>query len=516
MINLNPFKRRREPETLQAAAAVQLPTAPVGRTVKFIPVRASFDAASRSPEAMRHFRGADLLAADSALSQDIRMLIASRARYEVTNNGYAHGILLTLAEDTIGTGPRLQYYFCDCTDEAAAEASLVKLQHREARWNQWSKAAQLCRKLKISRFSKAQDGEVFLVKNYNPKLRSHVKLDVTLYESEQVGSPVLSVTPEYYDNGVPKEVDGILYDRYGNPEEYRFWTVHPGANAVGSRLIQDSRMVKAQHVIHYMNQIRPGQHRGVSEIASTLPIFNDLRRFTNAVLAAAETAAEISFVLSTDTPAEDQEGNPQIQHLDAGTVMELCRNAGIALPEGWKASQLKAEQPTATHDNFVTTKIREAARAVSMPLNVALCDSSGYNYASGRLDHQTYHRRINGERAEIEDTILENLREEFEAADRIYFPEDYDVAGEVIHEWMWDGGEHVDPLKEANAQKVRLNDSGTTTLAEECAREGKDWLKVLHQRAREKATRQRLGLDEPTEPAPGAVNPKDDEDDEKE
>jgi len=31
-----------------------------------------------------------------------------RARYEVANNAYARGIVLTLANDVIGTGPRLQ------------------------------------------------------------------------------------------------------------------------------------------------------------------------------------------------------------------------------------------------------------------------------------------------------------------------------------------------------------------------------------------------------------------------
>jgi len=30
------------------------------------------------------------------------------ARYEVANNAYARGIVLTLANDVVGTGPRLQ------------------------------------------------------------------------------------------------------------------------------------------------------------------------------------------------------------------------------------------------------------------------------------------------------------------------------------------------------------------------------------------------------------------------
>ena len=37
------------------------------------------------------------------------------------------------------------------------------------------------------------------------------------------------------------------------------------------------------------------------------------------------------------------------------------------------------------------------------------------------------------------------------------------------HQWFWDGHEHVDPAKEANAQATRLANH-TTTLADEYAR----------------------------------------------
>lgn len=489
------------------------------KTVSFIPVRASFDAASRSQEAHRHWRGADALSADAALSPDVRHLIISRARYEVANNGYVCGILNTLADDCVGTGPRLQLSLCDCSDESLADAMEIALEHREKRWKNWCKAIGLCRKLKIARRTKAQDGEVFLRKSVNPKIRDFVKLDVTLFESEQVGSPLLSVTPDYYANGVPKEVDGIAYDQYGNESAYRFWTLHPGANGVANTLIGDSYTVNAGSVIHYANIIRPGQHRGLPEIASTLPIFNDLRRFTNAVLAAAETAAEISFLLSTDNPAQDDDGESQSVHLDPGLIVEFCRNSGVALPEGWKATQLKAEQPTSNHSEFVKTKIREASRALSMPMNVALGDSSGYNYASGRLDHQTYFRTIKGERTLIEDTILDDLLASWEELDRLFYPDDYPADAEIEHEWMWDGFAHVDPLKEANAQNVRLNNSKTTTLADECGMEGKDYMKVIRQRVREECAERRLrkqyGLPETQNNPSGAVNPSGEEGDDK-
>ena len=59
--------------------------------------------------------------------------------------------------------------------------------------------------------------------------------------------------------------------------------------------------------------------------------------------------------------------------------------------------------------------------------------------------------------------------------------------------WFFDGTEHVDPAKEANAQAKRLG-SHTTTLAAEYARQGKDWETELHQRAKETRLMQTLGL----------------------
>jgi len=68
------------------------------------------------------------------------------------------------------------------------------------------------------------------------------------------------------------------------------------------------------------------------------------------------------------------------------------------------------------------------------------------------------------------------------------------------HQWFWDGHEHVDPAKEANAQATRLANH-TTTLAFEYARQGRDWESELHQRAKEVALMEDLGLT-PTQAQP--------------
>ncbi|MFW6119172.1 MAG: hypothetical protein ACOC7S_02450 [Planctomycetota bacterium] len=51
---------------------------------------------------------ADALSADAAANADVRRTLCNRSRREVANNSYARGIVLTLANDTVGTGPRGQ------------------------------------------------------------------------------------------------------------------------------------------------------------------------------------------------------------------------------------------------------------------------------------------------------------------------------------------------------------------------------------------------------------------------
>ena len=134
-----------------------------------------------------------------------------------------------------------------------------------------------------------------------------------------------------------------------------------------------------------------------------------------------------------------------------------------------------------------------------MPFNVAAGNSSGYNYASGRLDHQTYFKSIRVEQADLEVTVLDRiLAAWFDEAVLIpgLLPAGIGPIAEWPHQWFWDGHEHVDPAKEANAQATRLANH-TTTLAFEYARQGREWESERQQRAKDAALLQELGLTAP-------------------
>ena len=461
-------------------------------------VRAKYDAAQTNEENRRHWANADGLSADAAASPEVRRTLRNRARYEVANNSYARGIVLTLANDTIGTGPRLQMLTADNEANNLIEREFMR----------WARAVDLPERLRSMRMARAESGEVFTIMHTNPAVDSPVQLDLRLIEADQVSTPHLFQLED-------RIVDGILFDRFGNPVEYHVLRKHPGDSGAWAPSLSDYDAVPAELVIHLLRSERPGQSRGIPELTPALPLFALLRRYRLAVLTAAETAANFALPIYTDSPPGG-EADP----LEPMDVFEMERGMGMVLPQGWKPAQIKAEHPSTNHVEFIESVLAEIARCLNMPFNIAAGNSSGYNYASGRLDHQTYYKAIRVDQAHIAQVVLDRI---FKAwIDEAVLIEGYLPQWmrsrdrlPLDHQWFWDGFEHVDPAKEANAQATRLS-SHTTTLAIEYAKQGRDWETELRQRAREKALMKELGLDEVAPSAGSTTQPAStrDEDDE--
>ena len=435
-------------------------------------IRAFYDAARNTPDSYKHWANADAMSADAAQQPAVRRTLRMRSRYEVANNSYARGIVLTLANDVIGTGPRLQSLLGDGEDDNSVNGVVEKA------FTAWARAVDLGAKLRTMRMARAQDGEAFATFTTNPKLASPVKLDLRLIEADQVATPNLFLP-------TPQQVDGIVFDSYGNPITYNILRMHPGAMLSTGQMLFDP--YPAESVLHWYRVDRPGQSRGLPDIMPALPLFAQLRRFTLAVLGAAEIAADQALVMKTTTPAGEAAAE-----VPNGAVMDFERNMAVFAPEGWEPYQIKAEQPATTYAMFKREILGEIARCLNLPFNVAACDSSSYNFASGQLDHQTYYRSLRVDQTHCEDRILDRILDAWLAEAATVYPELNGIE-ELPHQWMWDGRDVGNPIDLANAASTRLS-SNTTTLSAEYAKQGKDWETELRQRAKEVALAKELGL----------------------
>ena len=439
-------------------------------------VSASYDSAATNRNDYRHWQYADNLSADAATRPEIRRKIRQRARYEVLqNNPIGLGIVMTLANDTIGTGPRLHM-------------GMKNERHNtiiQDLWKEWSHAINLADKLHTMKVAKTIDGEAVARFSVNNRLHMPISLDLRLVECDRLEAPFsMSDLREDY-------IDGVHLDEYGNATAYDILKHHPGSDYYFSSNLEYNTYDQ-RNIIHWFREDRPEQHRGMSECQSALSLFALLRRFTLATCSAAEQAANLALVIHTDNPVADEyeeEMNSMMNDFVMDSVA-LDRNAATILPNGWDIRQINAQHPTTTYAMFKHELIAEISRCLSMPYNIAAANSAEHNYASGRLDHQTYHHAITVERDRLNRLVLDRMFCNWitEAA----FSSDLlpkTVARQVLrtvqkhgiehlsrtlkHTWHWDGFSHSDPVKEAQAQQLRIK-TGVSHRALEYAKEGRD------------------------------------------
>lgn len=458
------------------------------KTPRRVVVKAVSYDATRDPSGLKnHWSYVDSLSMDASLSPDVRQKLRERARYEVNNNSYAFGVALTIANNVIGGGPRLQILD---VDGDGRENELA----REIEWafDAWAQEIKLAEKLRAMRFSRFQDGEAFAIIHNNPRLLGDIKLDISPIDCERVQAES-SISDD------PKDVDGVMLDDWGNPVSYRVLNNHPGSGT-GSDTTSATKY-NAEDVIHWFRRNTSEQHRGVTELASCLNLFALLRRYTESVVTAAETASDLAMVFTTDAPEDEtsyQYGATTSSTSSSVDFPEIQFKKGMSLtlPDGWNVSQLRAEQPTTTYADFKRELLGEIGRSLQIPVNIVAGDSAKYNYASGRLDHQEFQKQIRLDQALCRNVVMTPIfrkwYEEWELVSGHRRGKDEPIPA---CQWYFDGFEHVDPLKEANAQAIRLA-SGATNLMIECGKNGLDWEEVMQQRAREIELARSLGISE--------------------
>ncbi|MEL6396602.1 MAG: phage portal protein [Planctomycetota bacterium] len=453
-------------------------------------LKASYAAAQTLPHQAGYWDRTNSLSAAAEHDEGTRRLLRERARLLFKNNSYMAGMIRTLANDCVGTGPRLQVM--PESDRPGARRDARRLEQAFAAW---AYEVQLAEKLRICRQARGREGEIFAVQTTDASLRHPVKLGVRLIETDQCETPDLFVE-------TPTRVSGIDFDGAGNPSRYHFLVEHPGSNSIGGAT-QESRVLPAGQVAHYYSPERPDDRRGVPEITPAMNRFAGLHRWIEATLANAENAASIFGVLEQSDDfgeAEDTKdpNGDDIIGYDPMETVDFEFNTIMTLPRGVKFSSHRADQPSEVFAVAVRMFIQDVARCLNMPRNIAEGNSADYNYASGRLDLQTYHRAIQIERSLMARRLLWPIFAWFMDEARLVgglIPARYRRLDREMPriEWRWDAFRHVDPQKEAAAQGSRL-ENGTTTLAREFSEQGEDWEEQLEQIARERDRKEELGL----------------------
>jgi lambda family phage portal protein len=423
-------------------------------------LRARFDSQFTTPDNQNHWALADAMSIDASANWMVRRQLRMRARYEYHNNSWLMGMAQTLANYVVGTGPRLQM----TTPNKAMNAAI------EDAWKEWGKQVRLPRTLRSLRAARVYNGESFALLRTNPGLHHPVKMDLFEIECDQVTSPLFGMYPAQYPD---QFFDGVVLDTFGRPQEYHILRQHPGAFGAFVIMGYEFDRWPARYVLHDFKQIRPGQQRGVPEVAPALDKFGHLRRYGKAVLGAAETAADFNAVVKSEAPAEA--GGDEVSPMD---TIELRDGMATVLPPGYDLGQVKAEQPVTTYDTYTNAVLSEIGRCLDVPLFFLTLDARLANMASAYVVSQTFSRAVQVDRSGYEDLLDRVLDEFLTEAVRVpgYLPKD--LPASFDHVWRWSRlGQHGDPNKVANAQKTRIQ-SGVSSIPLEAAEDGYDWEEV--------------------------------------
>ena len=454
------------------------------------------------PSGKRHFEGAidsrmNRRTWENAGNQDPDTLLENslpklrnRSRYVTRNAPYADGIALTLAQDVVGTGVRIHL--------GVGGNRATEMEQGFSKWMDhcdFLGQSTLADMMQTAVLGFIDTGEAIFVKTLDSTAVGS-KLKILMIEPDRLDTP--------WDKLNDKNITmGVESDDLGRPVAYWINQNHPGDSDIGMDLSSAKfDRVPADQVIHLFRKKRPGQTRGFPWIASSLDMFANIHKYTNAVVVAAEHGASFAWVI--ESSGDNLDPDDAVEDLDP---IEIPYGTLMTLPAGYTMSQLKAEQPAARFDMAMKLFLGEAARPLNVPLNIAMANSAGYNFASGRLDHQIYRKHLAVIRKMFVNHLLNILFADWAAEQRFLFQAAAMNRDQVDPTWYWDGpAVAVDPVKEATAQKIRLQNK-TTSLTAEAHNEGRDPDATLQQIKKEVAALEDIGIVHPAAEASAGQPP---------
>lgn len=426
--------------TNQFGESIEIPVAPQP-TGSATPVslrrktmNARYELAERSADLNEQFARATSASGRMTEAHADRETIRNRVRHEMFEaDPWLHGSARTTVVSVVGRGAWLEVKIPGNPEASKAIADKFNLWFR--------KRVHGPRKLRTMCWAKQSDGTGLATLITDPTVRGPVKLNFVPFEDEQIKADINS---ESYNDRARYLLDGKEFDDYGNPSRYWICERHPAEYPE-----ERPKPVSARYVIDVWDHERPSQGRGISSYVTAIKNGPLRRTYRRAALDAATTAAKLSFLLKT-TINNFEDGDIEFEDIDALSGLPLFYGEGMALPKGWEAQQMRAEQPTTGHDEFIRSNVSEMGRAAGQPGQVAIGDAKGLNFASGQMGRADWAEDVDIQRQDWEDLALDKLLQEWliEAALVGEIDAAYADIDMVPHEYRWTRRRHQDTNKE--------------------------------------------------------------------
>lgn len=334
---------------------------------------------------------------------------------------------------------------------------------------------------------------------------------------------------------------GIRFDARGAPQTYYIRTEHPNdVRTNGLYKLPRWKPVMARkpwgrlQVIHILEQMRPDQSRGFSDMMASLKAMHIGHKWRDINLQHALTQSIYAAAITSDLPSEQvfaQLGGGEVTadgaqkavtqyaqgylgaiaaysgasknlHIDGVKIPHLFPGTKLELLSPGKGGPLGTE--------FEQSLLRYIAASVGVSYEQLSRDYTNTNYSSARAAmNETWkfmqaRKKIVADRFAsamyrlwLEEAINQNMLSTLPArkAGMFYTNDMLNLKFDAVSRADWIGAARgqIDELKETEAAVLRI-EKGLSTQEDELAKLGKDWRKVNRQLKREQDLREDLGL----------------------
>ena len=314
----------------------------------------------------------------------------------------------------------------------------------------------------------------------------------------------------------------------GNIGQYRWSYIR--ANAGGARF-GDPLSLRPQ-VIHIVEQGRPGQTRGVSQLVSALKEIRMLKRFRDVTLQNAAVNASFAATIESelpDTTAFETLGSGNVAQTSVDFAQTLMRGIadytqasknlqidGVKIPHlfpGTKLNLQPAGEPGGVGADFEASFLRYLSANIGVSYEELSKDYQRSSYSSARAALNQTARTMRGRKQFVADrfaSIVYRLwLEEAYNAGMVttmlgagvpsFYAQPFAMEAFCRGEWIGEGQGQIDELKETQAAVLRIHNN-LSTYEREAARFGQDYTTMFEQIARERAEMEELDI-APPDPA---------------
>lgn len=486
----------------------------------------------------------------------VKDMADARARDMVQNDGHVNGAVYTHRDSIVGSEYRLNampdWEFLKVPESWAEEFQQVV----EARWRLMAESERcwldasgkntFTGMIRLGVGGFLMTGEILLTSEW---IRSSLRPYSTAF---QMVSPTRLSNPD----GKQDEKNlrrGVVSDYFGRAIGYWFRSAYPNDFATSYDALYKWDYVPATKpwgrdmVCHIVEQMLPGQTRGVADMVSALKEMRMTKKFKEITLQQAVVQATYAAAIESELPRElvlgslgaGQAGLSEIlgNYLsDLGRYVNAADNIkmdGVRIPHlfpGTKMNLQSLATPGGIGQDFEASLHRHTAQALGLSYEEFTRDYTKTNYSSARATTNQTHRFMQGRKKAAADRqanmMYSNCVEEMWNAGDLPMPPGWSRADfykplnrEAICRARWIGASRgqIDEMKESQAAILRIN-AGISTYEAECARLALDFRDVFRQRAREEKLKKEYNLtftSDATKPTPAKSN-EDEEQNEKE